>query len=134
MSSFLQTVTGDLAITLGKLSLVTDPSTAGAQKIRNQLNIFLGEWYLDARVGVPYFSQVFVENPDIGLIQQLIRGIILNTAGVQSVQRVTVSVNRADRSMLIKFAATWDNGVIVTSDQLDQPFLVQIPNNNTVAN
>jgi hypothetical protein len=133
VASFLQTPQGDLSVTLGKFALVTDPATAGAAKIRNEFNVFLGEWFLDSRIGVPYFSQVFITNPNIPLIQQLLLGVILNTAGIASCQKITVSFNRDTRTLAVTFEATWDDGTIVTSDDLDAPFLVQIPSNNTVA-
>ena len=127
MSTFAQTTTGDLQVTLGEFSLITDPATACAAKIRNQFRIFLGEWFLDTRIGMPYFQQVFVKNPNLGVLSQLFRGVILNTPGVSAVNSCTVNFNAATRVCSVNFAALFEDGTVITSAQLDQPFLVQIP-------
>lgn len=127
MSTFAQDVNGDLLVTNGKFTLVTDPASAGAQKLRNQFQIFLGEWFLDSRIGMPYYQEVFVKQPNLGVLAQLFRGVIINTPGVKSVDNLKVTFNNATRNANVAFNATWDDGSVITAVSLDRPFIVNIP-------
>lgn len=127
MSTFAQDTNGDLLVTNGKIALITDPASAGALRLRNQFQIFLGEWFLDSRIGMPYYQEVFVKNPNLGVLSQLFRGVILKTPGVKSVDRLQVTFNNATRNANVSFAATWDDGSVITAVSLDQPFIVNIP-------
>ncbi len=127
MSTFAQDNTGDLLLTNSKFTLVTDPAAAGAQKLRNQFKIFLGEWFLDSRIGMPYFQEVFVKNPNMAILTQLFRSVIASTAGVVRVISCNVTFNDATRAASVAFAAQWENGAVITATDLDKPFIVNIP-------
>lgn len=127
MTTFAQDTNCDILVTNGRLSLVTDPATAGALKLRNQFRLFLGEWYLDSRIGMPYFQEVFVKDPNLGILTQLFRGVIQSTDGVKSVDSISVTFNNKTRVANVAFSATWNDGTIITAAQLDAPFLVNIP-------
>jgi len=62
MSSFLLDQNGDLDISGNHLTL-TDGIEAIRQHLKVKFQIFLGEWFLDESVGVPYFQQIFVLHP-----------------------------------------------------------------------
>lgn len=127
MSTFLQNTSGDLDVTNGECTLVTNSAQAGAQKLRNQFKIFLGEWYLDQRIGMPYFAAVLGVNPNIPILEQLFGDVIRNTVGVASLDSINIVFNRDNRSLAVTFAATWNTGEVITAADLDEPFLVQIP-------
>lgn len=130
MACVLQTSSGDIDITGGKLTVVTDPVAAGAIKLRNRFNLFLGEWYADTRVGVPWFQRIMVKNPNLRLIETIVRSIITSTSPFVSAD-VTVSPPDAKRKSTITFVATVDPlvaaGATVTATSLDAPFIVNIP-------
>ena len=127
MSTFAQDGVGDLLVTQGKCTLVTDSTVALAQKLRNQFKLFLGEWYLDTRVGFPYLAAVLGTNPNTGLLSQIFATVIRNTPGVLRVDNISVTFDRAKRQLAVAFSATDDTGKVITFNDLDQPFLVQIP-------
>lgn len=110
--------------------MVTDPVAAGAIKLRNRFNLFLGEWYADTRVGVPWFQRIMVKNPNLRLIETIVRSIITSTSPFVSAD-VTVSPPDAKRKSTITFVATVDPlvaaGATVTATSLDAPFIVNIP-------
>ena len=68
----LNPVTGDLAITSKDTDLVL---VEGVDEVVQQLKIrfrfFLGECLFDPSKGVNYFGQVFVSNPNLGVITNL---------------------------------------------------------------
>jgi len=74
------------------------------QAIRGRLRFFLGEWFLDARQGFPYFRDVFIKSPNHASIVSSLRRTIVTTAGVSFVDRLTLSVG-ADRTANVSFRA-----------------------------
>jgi hypothetical protein len=129
VTTFLQTTDGDLSVTGGKFSLVTDPATAGAQKLRNQFKLFLGEWFLDTRVGVPYFAAALGVKPNIAILEQLFGNIIRKTKGVKALNSITITFDRAKRALSVAFQAVWDTGAVITFTDLDKPFVVNVATN-----
>lgn len=61
-----------------------DDGAQTASKIRTNLLTYLGEWFLDENVGVPYFQRFFVKPVDLGDIESILKQVILQTEGVES--------------------------------------------------
>jgi hypothetical protein len=124
VSSFAQTSEGDLALTLGRLTLI-DGTEEKAQKLRNRLRMFEGEWFLDVRVGVPWFSVVFVKAPDLEVVKRLLRKVILATPGIVSVTELSVEFDRGTRELEYEFTAVDDTGVTIEGGS-GSPFIVEL--------
>ncbi|MEX4399579.1 hypothetical protein MZA86_01045 [Haemophilus influenzae] len=62
----------DLMIKDRKLVLV-DGVNQKAQQIKVVLLTFLGEWFLDTTIGLPYFDEILTRNPDNARIQSIFR-------------------------------------------------------------
>lgn len=125
MASLAQTPDGDIDVTGGRTRIVRGAEEK-AQKIRNRLRLFQGEWFLDTRVGVPWFKVVFgVKNPDLEIIKRLFERVILSVPGVASVDDVTIEFNRATREMTYSFLARDDEGVEIDGASIE-PFIVEV--------
>lgn len=124
MASFAQTTDGDLALTNGRLTVVSG-ATEKAQKIQNRFRLFVGEWFLDTRLGVPWFSVVFVKNPDLELIKRLFRRVILSVPGIADVEEISVVWDREARALSYEYRAIDDEGTPIEGGSL-QPFIVRI--------
>lgn len=126
MTTLAQDQDGGFLLTAGKTTLLTG-SAAGAVKLFNKFRLFTGSWFRDTRLGVPYFPAVFgVKNPNLGVLNQIVRYVILNTPGVKDCD-VNVKFDRAARQANVSFSATWDDGAVITTDDLDKPFIVNVP-------
>lgn len=123
MATFEQETDNDLKLVEGQLVLVTKNSEAAAIQLKNRFQFVLGEWFLDTQQGVPYFAYVFVKNPDVLLIRQLFRTIILGTPGITSVPEITVDYVASSRTCTFSFRAVTDEGLIITGGS-GQPFVV----------
>jgi hypothetical protein len=75
------------------------------QKIRQRLLFILGEWILDTRLGVPWFEEILVKNPDLRLIQARIRDVILSVPGMVNVQKAEAAVK--DRNLSLAYIADY---------------------------
>jgi hypothetical protein len=106
---------GDLMLTDGQITLTPDLKTAVAQHIAIRLRMFFGEWFLDARQGVPYFELILVKNPDLGRINSIFRSVIVETPGVAVVDRMTLALDSATRILTVSdLQIRLDNGATLT--------------------
>jgi hypothetical protein len=97
---------GDLRLTNGQLTLV-DESDAIRQHLTNRLRFFLREWFLDRRLGIPYFSEVLVKNPNRPAVRSIFRRTIRETPGIASVDELLLTIG-SDRSARLDFTAALD--------------------------
>lgn len=111
--------TGDLDLAGGR-RFVRDRDYI-AQKIRQRLLFFRGEWYKDTTLGVPWIQQVFVKNPSLEVIRGLVRTAILAVPGVTSCPTCTIDYDRATRSATITFVCVYGQGQTLEDTVLLSP-------------
>lgn len=92
---------GDLTIVNGDLALVVD-TDAITQQVQISLRTFLGEWYRDPTVGMPYFTQVLIKSPDEAVIESLFRRACLAVPGVLDVIDLQLGFDRANRKLAVQ--------------------------------
>lgn len=96
---------GDLDTTNGELSLV-EGGERMAQQIKIRLRMFLGEWFLDQRQGMPWLQLILAVKPfPQEYTSSKIRQAILGVPGVLSVRNLVVSPNVATRNLTVTFEA-----------------------------
>lgn len=113
--------TGDLDLTGHRLNITTGEE-AIEQNLRIRLRFFLEEWFLDTRQGIPYFQEVLIKNPNLLLLQSIFRTAILETTGISTVTKLTVELDKTNRTLSLFFAATMDTGAVLTYS----PFIIEI--------
>lgn len=124
MSDFKQKVTGqkvDIDLSGHRLNIV-DGDDAIHQQVLIRLKFFLEEWFLDERVGIPYYRDILVRNPNLDLIRTIYKTAILETPGVTSVDRMTLDIDTPSRTLNLYFSATLDSGAVLTFD----PFILEL--------
>lgn len=109
MSDIATNTSGDIKVTEGDV-LLTSGIDAIRQHLEIRLRAFHGEWFLDERIGVPYFGNVFKKNPDLTVLNAIFTKAILDTPGVNSLQALTF--NLIGRQLNITFSALTDEGVL----------------------
>lgn len=103
---------GDLDLTDGNVTLVTGDD-AIAQQITIRLRLILGEWFLDTRVGIPYFGDIFVKNPDLTRVRSIFRQTILGTPGIAAFEEFSLSVDNPTRTLSVEFRAKKTDGEVL---------------------
>ena len=98
----LQDVQRDLDISGGDLNLVDGPE-AVAQHLRIRFHFFLGEWFLDQRLGVPYFQKVLKKNPGTNVVRAVLRRVITTTPGVLALISLNTEYEGAIRKLTTPF-------------------------------
>lgn len=102
---------GDVEIVNGDLVLVTGVDEI-QQNVLQNLKTFLGEWFLDNTIGVPYFQQILIKNPDQSKIDAIIQNTIADTPGIIQLLTYSSTIDTKNRSLSISFKALSTSGVV----------------------
>jgi hypothetical protein len=114
----LDPTTGDVLLPIQ----IIRGAEAVAQRIRVRFRFFLGEWFLDTRLGVPYYRDILIKNPDSILIGFIFRQVLLTTPGVKSVASFSASLERATRTLTVTFEAQLEDGTELRA--VAEPFII----------
>ena len=106
----LQLVNGDLLVINNKERI--------AQQLRVTLWEWLGEWFLDARDGVPYREYILVKNPNMKHIRQVLSDNIMKVDGVNRIDELNLNYNPKNRTLIVTFAVDTDDGQIARTEVL----------------
>ena len=115
IAAFLETEDRDLALFEGDLVLITD-ARAVSQRVENRFRFFLGEWFLDLREGVPYFTEILIKGPDVRVIRQLFLRVITETPGMSDVLEFDMQYDSAARALFYQWEGITDSGDPVSGD------------------
>lgn len=131
-TSAINPVLGDLEFsdsTISEILLTDDTSYPDGRDVLQDLFIclrtFFGEWFLDKRVGLPYFRFILVHNPDERLIEAIFRRAILSRPGVASLESLTLTFDRPSRTLYPRFVGRLASGKIFKSEDFGA-FIVDI--------
>ncbi len=80
------------------------------QRVTVTLDVFLGEYFLDQRIGIPYFRDVLIHKPNAATVQGVFEKAILNTPGIVQIDNLTVALDTKKRRGSLNFTAHFDDG------------------------
>lgn len=100
---------GDIELVDGDLSLVEGVEAIG-QSAKQRLKLYLGEWFLNINAGVPWFQVVFVKNPNLLLIEAILRDVVLLTPGISELDTFNLTYDNLTRKLGVSFKARTING------------------------
>lgn len=104
MSDFKLDAFGDLDLSTNDLVLL-EGADAIAQHLLLRLNIFQGEWFLDQRIGIPYYEQILIKSPNLIAVRGIFRQAITSTPGVEQLERIDLDFDRSRRELSLSFSA-----------------------------
>lgn len=110
MVNFKLNTDHDLDLVDGNLVLVSGL----AQRVDCLIRTFLGEHWLNPEIGVPYFTDFLIKNPDLVRCSQIIGSAVRTVPGVQTVDSIVVSFDKGLAKLSISFAVTGTDDVQVT--------------------
>lgn len=116
MSDLLLDSDGDIVLDVNDFVL-TSGREAIEQHLKQRLQTFLGEFFLDGNVGIPYFQQIFVKNPSAVAINSIIKKAIINTPGILSLTSFSLELSTS-RELTVEFRALSSEGEINFSEVL----------------
>lgn len=95
---------GDLLLVDGQIVLVTGID-AIRQDVLVRLRTFRGEWFLDRRIGVPWFQKILGHKVGLPAVERVLRAAILATPGVEAITELALDFDPATRSLSLDFEA-----------------------------
>lgn len=116
----IDATTGDLVVDGADLALVSDLDAIG-QSVRTRLRFFLGEWFADLDVGVPWWQSILVRNPNLGVVREALRSTVANTPGISRVESFDFAFTAATRDLTVSFRARADTGELIVFDESVAP-------------
>lgn len=94
----------------------TENREAIEQHLRQRLRTFAAEYFLDSRVGIPYFQHVLRKNPDPIIIDSVFKKEIINTPGIIELLEFELDLDASTRELTLTFKASTSDGVIDFSE------------------
>jgi hypothetical protein len=113
----LDTSSHDLVIEDNNLVLV-EGADAVAQEVKVRLQFFLGEWFLDTRLGVPYFEKILGQKPRINALKGIFRKAIMSTPGMISMSDFSIAYDGASRVLSVSFTGQASSGTFDFTEEL----------------
>jgi len=99
----------DLALEEGDFVLVAGAEGI-ASDLKARLQTFLGEWFLDTSIGLPYFTEIFGKTP-VPRLETIFREQILATPGVASIE--VLRLQKSGRTLTLTFRVLTDFGALI---------------------
>ena len=118
MSDIEINITSDDIELVGNDLALTTNVEAIQQHLSQRLRTFLNEWFIDKRIGIPYFEHILKKNFDPVIVDTVIKREIITTPGVLELLNFSADIDKAARTLIITFKARTSEGVINFSEEL----------------
>mgnify|MGYP000366939685 CR=1 FL=1 len=91
---------------------IVDGADSVKQHLKIRLLFFFNEWFLDGTQGIRYYDFIAVKNPDMAIIDGIIKATIAETPGVLEILEYQSEYNISLRSLTITFAVNTIYGIV----------------------
>lgn len=113
MDILLDLQTHDVIFVNGEAPVTRSQQDIVAQRLKITLQTFLGEWFLDLDVGLPYFQQILTKVRSKNSIDAIFQQTILEDAGVVELLSYNSTLSSATRGFDLSFTVRVADGSVV---------------------
>ena len=110
MSDIKLAANGDLFLDNSGSAVLVEDDEAIVQQLLIRFKFALGEWFLDIRIGVPFFQEILVKNPNLTRVRAIYRQLILTTPGIESLEKFSLTLVVSTRALSLSFTARKTDG------------------------
>lgn len=103
--------TNDIELVNGDLSLVSGID-AVKQSLKQRMQMFRGEWFLDQESGIPFFQTIFQKTTKPEVIAGILQNEIQTTPGVLELLSFDLKIETTTRELVLDFQCRGTDGVI----------------------
>lgn len=114
MDLLLDPVTHDLVFVNGQATVTYTQSEIVSQRLKITLSTFLGEWFLDTTIGVPYFQQIFGKGRSKSAVDVIFQRIIAADPGVIEIREFSSVIDNQGRGYEMVFTVRVADGTITS--------------------
>jgi len=108
--------TRDIVIENDDMVLIDGVEAIG-QDVSIRLQTFLGEWFLDTRIGMPYFQKIIGQKPRLAAIESIFREAIQETPGIQTIHDLQLDYEGTTRTLSVEFDADTVSGPLTYNEE-----------------
>lgn len=119
MDLLLDETSHDLIFTNGACPVTASAKPTVAQRLKINLQTYLGEWFLDQDAGIPYHQKVFGKQLSKIAVDLIFQTAILETPGVIELLEFSSSIDTGRRVYAMTF-------VVRTSEGPTEPITIAI--------
>lgn len=112
MDILLDPVTHDVVFVNGQTTVTQKTADIVAQRLKITLYTFLGEWFLDLDVGIPYFQQILNKVRNKSTVDVIFQTVIANDPDVIEIISYESDMDNARRGFYMEFAVRVSDGTI----------------------
>jgi hypothetical protein len=105
--------TYDLTLEERNLRLTVNTTEWLSAKLEARLKTFLGEWFANNEIGVPYYQEILKKQVDIDNVQSIFSEIIKETPGVEELLTFNVAFDNSTRTYSYDFRVLASTGDII---------------------
>jgi len=87
------------------------------QKVRTALSLFLGEWFLDVSLGIPYIPTTDNRSAHRTLIESRAQTKIMAINGIRRLHRFATEFDSRNRTFSVSFVAETDAGEMLEMEE-----------------
>jgi len=106
-----------LVIASGDAQLTSTIGDFARQKVQIVLRWFRNEWFADTSLGIDYFNDILIKNPDTNIIEDTLKNEILNIEEVDELTKFDLTLNTATRNLTVEFTAKLTDGTTITVEE-----------------
>jgi hypothetical protein len=88
-----------------------------AQKVRSAISLFLGEWYLNKNLGIPYIPTTMEKIDHRPLLETALQVTISNVKGIKKLLLFNPSFDVRERLLKVRFIAQCENDEILEMNE-----------------
>lgn len=110
MDILLDADTHDVVFVNGGAPVTTTIRVGVAQRLKVSLQTFLGEWFLNTDVGVPYFEAIFGKVFNKNSVDLILQNKILEDPGVIEIISFDSSIDNQRRTYSMTFSVRTSEG------------------------
>lgn len=114
MSDFKLDDNWDLELTKSNITLIETIEKETVQRLKIKFYTYLGEWYLNKNVGIPYFQTIFKKGTPKAVVDGIFKTLITNDRNVVSLDKYESQITRG-YEYVMAFTATVNQGKVVTA-------------------
>lgn len=121
-TNILETDDGDIAVaTDGTQRWTTSIAEEVSQRLRAKYNLFLGEWFLDLRTGVPYYREALGVKPlNMPAVRAMLRKVATDDPAVESIVQFELTLDAVARRLTVECVVQLTTGEVLELE----PFIV----------
>lgn len=121
-TNIFMTDDGDIAVaTNGTQRWTSSVAEEAAQRLQNKYQLFLGEWFLDLREGVPYYRDILGVKPlNMQAVRAVLRKVATDDPAVDSITEFTAELDGVTRRLTVGLVVQLITGEVLALE----PFLV----------